>query len=483
MIDFSFADLVPILPEMFIAGLAMLLLVFGLFGGKERGDLVLKYSVLALIAAAVVLLRLTDVPETQVLGAVTIDAFASVIKVVIVLSAAAALVMSRGYLTRENLLIPEYPVLVLFSVLGMMVMVSADNLIALYMGLELQSLCLYVMAAMARDQVRSSEAGLKYFVLGALSSGILLFGASLIYGFTGSIEFKTIATTLGQGAQNLLPLMFGMVLMIVGMAFKVSAVPFHMWTPDVYEGAPTPVTAFFALVPKIAAMALMMRVLLDPFGEIFAQWQQVIVLLAVASMALGAVAGIVQDNIKRLLAYSSIGHVGFMLIGLATGTFEGVNALLLYLVIYVVTSAGAFAVVLAMKRKDQVVESISDLSGLARSQPGLALAMTLLMFSMAGIPPLAGFFGKFFVFMAAIEAQMYALAVFGVVASVVSAYYYLRIIKVMYFDEPPIDALDKLEDRGIVAIIVLATLFVLLFVVAPQGLLSSLSHPAQVLMQ
>jgi NADH-quinone oxidoreductase subunit N len=318
---------------------------------------------------------------------------------------------------------------------GMMMMISATDLISLYVGLELQSLAIYVVAAINRNSLRSTEAGLKYFVLGALSSGMLLYGASLIYGFTGQTGFAAIASAVAQQGVSV-GLVFGLVFLIAGLAFKVSAVPFHMWTPDVYEGAPTPVTAFISAAPKVAAMALFVRAVVGAFGPATDDWQQIITFLAIASMALGAFAAIGQRNIKRLMAYSSIGHMGYALVGLAAGTGAGVRGVVIYLIVYLAMTLGAFAVILSMRRRDGMVEEISDLTGLSRTNPVLAFLLAVILFSLAGIPPLAGFFAKFYVFMAAIEAELYWLAVIGVLASVVGAYYYLRIVKIMYFDEP-----------------------------------------------
>ncbi|MDE0727189.1 MAG: NADH-quinone oxidoreductase subunit NuoN, partial [Alphaproteobacteria bacterium] len=348
----------------------------------------------------------------------------------------------------------EYPVLFVLATLGMLMMISANDLIALYMGIELQSLALYVIAAFKRDSLRSTEAGLKYFVLGALSSGMLLYGCSLIYGFTGATGFDAIAKFMEGREQASIGLIVGIVFMCAGLAFKVSAVPFHMWTPDVYEGAPTPVTAFFAIAPKVAALALFMRALIVPFLAVSADWQQIIIVISVASMLLGAFAAIWQDNIKRLMAYSSIGHVGFALIGLAAGSAEGVRGVLIYLAIYVAMNIGTFACILCMRRKTGMVENISDLSGLSKTNPLMALALAIFMFSMAGIPPLGGFFGKFYVFIAAVNAELYALAVIGVLASVVGAFYYLRIIKVMYFDDAaePFEGPMSLEMRAIIGL-------------------------------
>jgi NADH-quinone oxidoreductase subunit N len=352
-------------------------------------------------------------------------------------------------------------VLVLLSTTGMMVMISANDLIILYVGLELQNLALYVVAAFNRDSTRSSEAGLKYFVLGALSSGMLLYGASLIYGFTGTTSFSEIATLVSGGASPSAGVLIGLVFVVVGLAFKVSAVPFHMWTPDVYEGAPTPVTAFFAVAPKIAAFALFIRFMIEPFGPLLSEWRQVIVFLSIASMVLGAVAAIAQESIKRLMAYSSIGHVGYALIGLATGTAAGIRGVLVYLAIYLFMTVGTWAVILCMRRNGRMLEGISDLAGLSRSQPGLALALAIFMFALSGVPPTAGFFGKLYVFLAAIDAKLAGLAVIGVVTSVVSAFYYLRVVKVMYFDEP-VGAFDRpltAELKGVLFVTAVVTLF------------------------
>jgi NADH-quinone oxidoreductase subunit N len=372
------------------------------------------------------------------------------------------------------------PVLVLLSTVGMFMMVSANDLIALYLGLELMSLALYVLAAVRRDSLRSSESGLKYFVLGALSSGMLLYGASLIYGFTGTTSFPALAAALkdGAGAQNL-GLIFGLVFLLVGLAFKISAVPFHMWTPDVYEGAPTPVTAFFAGAPKVAAVALLVRVLHDAFPGMLFQWQQIIVFLSVASMLLGSFAAIGQTSIKRLLAYSSIANVGFILIGLAAGTEYGVSSVLIYLAIYVVMTLGSFAVVLAMRRKDEMDETIQSLAGLSQTNLPMAVAFAALLFSMAGIPPLAGFFAKLYVFDAAVKAGLTPLVIIGVLASVVGAFYYLRVVKIMFFDEPA----EKFSaaDPGVRWVMTLAALLVIFYVVYPSLLVDAASAAARAL--
>jgi NADH-quinone oxidoreductase subunit N len=424
--------LMPMLPEIVLAVGAMALLMIGVIG-KGRGAGVNALSTLLLIGVAV--LVYIAPPERAVLfgGSFVVDDFARFLKILALLGAAGAMILSLDYLEQEKQQKFEYGPLVVLSTLGMCVLISANDLIALYLGLELMSLALYVIAASDRDNVRSTEAGLKYFVLGALSSGMLLYGASLVYGFTGNIGFEAIAKAAGQGGVGLI---FGLVFLFVGFCFKVSAVPFHMWTPDVYEGAPTPVTAFFASATKAAAIAMFVRVTIVAFPAITVQWQQIIVFVAIASMALGSFAAIGQKNLKRLMAYSSIGHMGFALVGLAAGTAEGVQGVLIYMTIYVAMTLGTFAVILAMRRDGKLVESISDLSGLARTHPTQAFFLGALLFSLAGIPPLAGFFAKFYVFLAAIKAGLYILAVLGVVSSVVGAYYYLAIVKVMYFDAP-----------------------------------------------
>jgi NADH-quinone oxidoreductase subunit N len=429
------------LPEMVLAGLAMVLLMYGAFRQEESSDRVAVFAVLSLAVAG--LYVLWSGGGTAFGGAFIVDSFARVMKMFTLFGSAVAIVMSVQFLRREKAQRFEYPILIMLATTGMMMMISANSLIALYMGLELQSLALYVVAAIHRDNARSSEAGLKYFVLGALSSGMLLYGASLVYGFTGSVGFPGIAAAISANGVGL-GVVFGIVFIITGLAFKVSAVPFHMWTPDVYEGAPTPVTAFFASAPKLAAMALFVRVMEQPFVAATGQWQQVIIAVAVASMALGAFAAIGQSNIKRLLAYSSIGHMGFALVGLAAGTASGVRGVVLYMLIYIITTLGTFACVIAMRRNGRQVEEIADLAGLARTNKGLAFVIAMLMFSLAGIPPLAGFFAKYFVFAAAVQSGLYTLAVIGVVTSVVGAYYYLRIVKLMYFDEPA-EAFDGMD--------------------------------------
>ena len=421
------------MPEFVVALGAVVLLMVGVFSKNNPFKLV-TYLSLAVLAIATYLV-LYSAQGGGFGGAYTNDSFATFMKVLVLVGSFVTLWMSVGFADQDNFAKFEFPVLVLLATLGMMLMVSANNLLALYMGLELQSLALYVVAAINRENLKSTEAGLKYFVLGALSSGMLLYGISLVYGFTGQIGFAEIATAL-TGTERQVGLLFGLVFILAGLAFKISAVPFHMWTPDVYEGAPTPVTAFFAGAPKMAAMAMLVRVVMDGFMPVQADWQQVIVFISIASMLLGAFAAIGQTNIKRLMAYSSIGHVGFALVGLAAGSQSGVKGVAIYMLIYLAMTLGTFAFILAMRTKEGNVENISDLAGISKTNPWMAIALTILMFSLAGIPPLAGFWGKWYVFLAAIEAKLYALSIIGVLASVVGAYYYLRIIKIMWFDEP-----------------------------------------------
>ena len=428
-------DAAASLPEVILASLAMALLMYGVFKKGDANDHVTLGAVISLAVVAALVIFGGEGKVTAFGGSFIVDTFARVMKVMALFGSAVAIVLSSHFMKRLKMARFEYPILVMLATVGMMMMISANDLISLYVGLELQSLSLYVVAAIDRDSAKSSEAGLKYFVLGALSSGMLLYGASLVYGFTGTTGFPQIAAALTATGSSL-GLIFGLVFIIAGLAFKVSAVPFHMWTPDVYEGAPTPVTAFFAAAPKIAAMALFIRVMISPFAAVVHDWQQILVFVSIASMGLGAFAAIGQNNIKRLLAYSSIGNMGFALVGLASGSQEGAQGVIVYMMIYLISTLGVFACVLAMRRKGQHVEEISDLAGLAHNHKGLAFVLAMLMFSLAGIPPLAGFFGKYFVFLAAVKADLITLAVIGVVTSVVGAYYYLRIVKIIYFDEP-----------------------------------------------
>ena len=447
-------DLMPALPELILAVGSMVLLMVGVFRQKGAMELVSRLAV-ALIVLAFLALWATPQAATTFNGMFVTDAFARFMKTLVLLGSALIIPMSVQFLRNTGLDRFEYPVLIVLATLGMLMMISANDFLALYLGLELQSLCLYVLAAINRDRNRSTEAGLKYFVLGALSSGMLLYGISLIYGFSGSTSFAGLTETLAAGGDAPLGLIVGLVFLIAGLAFKVSAVPFHMWTPDVYEGAPTPVTAFFAAAPKIAAMALFVRAMMGPFPDLVDQWQQVVIFISVASMILGAFAALVQTNIKRLMAYSSIGHIGYALVGLAAGTAAGIQGLLVYMAIYLTMTLGTFAVILSMRHKEGMTEEIADLAGLARTRPGMAAALAVLMFSLAGVPPLAGFFGKWYVFWAAVDAGLVPLALIGLLTSVVGAFYYLRIVKLMYFDEPA-TSFEKLEDRPMALVMGLA---------------------------
>src|SRR6186997_764739 len=426
-------QLLPVLPELVLAVGAMALLMLGAYG-KETTRLVTGLAVALLVVVGALELMLPAGKLTTFGGSFIVDDFARFLKILALIGSAVTLILSTEFLADPSRRIFEFSILVLLSTLGMMVLISAGDLIMLYLGLELMSLALYVVAASNRDNAKSTEAGLKYFVLGALSSGMLLYGASLIYGFTGTVNFAGIAKATQSGAS--IGLIFGLVFLFVGFCFKISAVPFHMWTPDVYEGAPTPVTAFFAAAPKVAGIAIFARATVVAFPGITHEWQQIVVFVSIASMALGSFAAIGQRNIKRLMAYSSIGHMGYALVGLAAGTPEGVQGVLVYMSIYVAMTLGTFAVILSMRRDGELVENISDLSGLARTHPTMAFFLGVLLFSLAGIPPLAGFFAKFYVFLAAIKAGLFTLAVIGVLTSVVGAYYYLAIVKIMYFDEP-----------------------------------------------
>ncbi|MGR3635190.1 MAG: NADH-quinone oxidoreductase subunit NuoN [Shimia sp.] len=463
------ADLNIILPEILLSVYAMVALVAAVYTSKDKIAPMLTW----LTAAAFVLIGVWigmsgDGANSAFDGMFTDDAFSRFAKVAILLSAAAVLVMGQEYMQRRGMLRFEYPILVTLAVVGMMMMVSAGDLMALYMGLELQSLALYVVASMRRDSVKSTEAGMKYFVLGALSSGLLLYGASLVYGFAGTTKFAGIIEAAGHG-QTPLGLLFGLTFVTAGLAFKVSAVPFHMWTPDVYEGAPTPITAFFATAPKIAAMGLFARVLHDAFGGVVGDWQQILALLSVLSMFLGAVAAIGQTNIKRLMAYSSIAHMGYALMGLAAGTAFGVEAMLVYMAIYVTMNIGTFAFILSMEKDGQPVVDIASLNMFSKRDPVKALAVLLLMFSLAGVPPLVGFFGKFYVLRAAYDAGLAWLAVMGVIASVIGAYYYLRIVYYMYFGEEN-DDLDKNRAPVLHVFLVVAAAMMLLGIVNLFGI-------------
>jgi len=480
-------NIVPALPELFLAGVIMLLMMFGVFqkGGLKDNDnatyrIVSMLSVVSLILAVFLLVPVAGHRVTTFAGMFVTDQFAIFCKALVLIAAALSIVISRDFMERHSIARFEYPILILFAALGMLLMISANDLVSLYVGLELQSLSLYVMAAIQRDDNRATEAGLKYFVLGAVASGLLLYGSSFVYGFAGTTNFDDLATLFAAHGHVSTGLVIGIVFILAGLAFKVSAVPFHMWTPDVYEGSPTPVTAFFAVAPKIAALALLLRVMIGPFGDLLAQWQQIIIVISVLSMVLGALAAINQRNIKRLMAYSSIGHVGYALVGLAAGTESGVKGVLIYLAIYLVMNIGTFACILCMRRGGRMVEEIDDLAGLGKTNPLMAATLVVFMFSLAGIPPLAGFFGKLYVFLAAIEAQLFTLAIIGVIASVIGAFYYLRIIKVMYFDDP-VDALDGQIGVEMTCVIAATSLIIILFFVYPAPILSSAAAAAAAL--
>ncbi|HKT86294.1 MAG TPA: NADH-quinone oxidoreductase subunit NuoN [Novosphingobium sp.] len=470
-----------IAPEETLSIAGLVLLLVAAWGGDRASRLISILSAAALVGAAFMvapaLCQGAMGPDTSAFfGQFRADAFASYAKILIYLSAAASLVIAPAFFARFNAVRSEYPILILFAALGMGIMVSAGDLIALYIGLEMNSLAAYVLAAFLRSDDRSAEAGLKYFVLGALASGILLFGMSLIYGFTGTVSFAGINAALHGGLSN--GALFGVVFILAGLAFKVSAVPFHMWTPDVYEGAPTPVTTFFATAPKVAALGLTMRVMLDAFGEQAAAWQQIVVFISLASIVVGALGAIGQTNIKRLMAYSSINNVGFILIGLAVATPQGASAMLVYLAIYVAMSLGGFVSILMLKDEHgNFVEDIPSLAGLSRTRPALALGLAIIMFSLAGIPPLFGFWGKFVVFQAAVQANFIALAALGIAASVIGAFYYIKIVKIMYFDEPA-DVVKGANDIWHKIILVACTVFI-----SPLGYLltrwlGSLAHTA-----
>ncbi len=476
-------DLAPAMTEIFLVLVALALLMVGAFRDEEQDSdrFVSSLAVMALVVAFFIIWVGDKEQAITFNGLFITDGFAAFLKGLVLIGTAVCLIMTPSYLQREGVNRFEYSVLALFATVGMLMMISANSLISLYVALELQSLPLYVMTAFHRDKLRASEAGLKYFVLGALASGLLLYGCSMIYGFTGTLSFPGLAAalspeTIGDGTISA-GVVIGLVFVAAGLAFKLAAVPFHMWTPDVYEGAPTPVTAFLAAAPKVAAMGLTIRVFYQPFGDWVSQWQQIIVFISIASMLLGAFAAIGQSNIKRLLAYSGIGHIGFALVGLAAGTEKGVYSVLVYLAIYLVMTLGAFACVLVMRRNGAPVEQIDDLRGLARQQPLLAASIAVFMFSLAGIPPLAGFFGKLYVFMAAVDADLVPLAIIGVLASVVGAYYYLRIVKVMYFDDL-VEPLDTTMGREFSIVVGIAAVFNLAFCLNPSLLLGHAERAA-----
>ncbi len=465
-------NLAPILPELFLVAIGMLFLMIGVFKGN-RSTNSLCWAACASFAIAAVLVMNTGGGASYILSdMLVIDSFAGVMKLLILLGLIISLALSVQYLNQERIARFEYPVLVIFAGVGMMFMVSSNNMLSLYMALELQSLSLYVLAAFHRNSLRSGEAAAKYFILGALSSGMLLFGISLIYGFVGSLDFNTIAQTLSSLDSMPPGFTVGMVMVLAAIAFKISAVPFHMWTPDVYQGAPTCVTAFFAIVPKVAALGLLMRLLFVPFEAATDQWMQILYFISIGSLVIGAFAAISQDNIKRVFAYSSIGNIGYALIGIVAGTAAGVGSVMVFLLIYIAMTAGAFVIILSMRRNGLAVESVKDLAGFSKNNPVMAYAMAAILFSLSGIPPLAGFFGKLFIFEAAIESELYLLATLGILASVVSAYYYLRIIKIMFFDE----AADPFESDIALAkrvVLLISILFLVGFIFVPNFVLDS----------
>ena len=462
-----------VLPEIFISLSMMFLLILGVFK-KNSFKLIQNISLIVLLVTAVIIFNETlGIDETILFnGSVVIDYLSSLMKIVTLLSAFLVLVISSNYLRSLKIFKIEYSILILSSVLGMMIMISSNDLIVFYMGLELQSLALYVLATFNRDEIKSSEAGLKYFVLSALSSGLLLYGCSLIYGFTGSTNFNVIASQLNS---NEYALTFGIVFILVGLAFKISAVPFHMWAPDVYEGSPTSVTLFFTMVPKIAALTVFIRFLYVPFLNLIDQWQMILIFLSIASMVFGAVAAIGQTNLKRLVAYSSISHVGYALAGLATGSNEGIQSSVIYITIYVIMNLGLFSCLLMMKRNNVYFEQIDDLSGLSKNHPLLSLSLLIILFSLAGIPPLAGFFAKFYIFKSVLEQSMFFLAIVGLLSTVVAAFYYLRLIKIMYFDKEK----EKYDtDHGLWLKFSLgaSTLLILIYFIFPSQLIDIVSR-------
>ena len=458
-------SIIYILPEIFLSVSIMVFLMMGVYI-KKSFNLITLLTILSLIFTTALVLNQSGETVKIFNNSYIIDKFSIFMKVLTLLFCLFILLLSKDYVKKNSMDKIEYPIIILASTLGMILMISSFDLIVFYLGLELQSLCLYILASFKRDDERSTEAGLKYFVLSALASGLLLYGCSLIYGFTGSTNFEVISLNLIESNTGAV---FGIVFIIVGLAFKVSAVPFHMWTPDVYEGSPTSVTGFFALIPKIAAITVFIRFMYVPFINLLDQWQIIVIFLSVASMILGAVAAIGQNNLKRLIAYSSIGHMGYALAGLATGTNEGIQSTLVYLTIYLVMNLGIFGCILMMKRENVFLENINDLSGLSKNHPMLALSFLIILFSLAGIPPMAGFFAKFYIFMSVIEANMYALAVIGLLTTVVSAFYFLRIIKVIYFDRPK-KAFDDNYDWGLKGILILSSILILIYFIYPSAL-------------
>ena len=462
-----------VLPEIFLSLSIMFLLIFGVFK-KNSSKLIQNISLIVLLITSVITFNETLGIEKTLLfnSSIIIDYLSSFMKIITLLAAFLVLVISSNYLKTFQIFKIEYPILILSSVLGMMIMISSNDLIVFYMGLELQSLALYVLATFNRDQIKSSEAGLKYFVLSALSSGLLLYGCSLIYGFTGSTNFNIIANQLNS---NEYAITFGIVFILVGLAFKISAVPFHMWAPDVYEGSPTSVTLFFTMVPKIAALTVFIRFLYIPFFNLIDQWQMILIFLSIASMIFGAIAAIGQTNLKRLIAYSSIGHVGYTLAGIATGSNDGIQNSVIYITIYILMNLGLFSCLLMMKRNNKYFENIEDLSGLSKNHPLLALSLLLILFSLAGIPPLAGFFAKFYIFKSVVEQSMYFLAIVGLLSTVVAAFYYLRIIKIMYFDKEK-EKYDTDHSLWLKFSLTLSTILIVVYFIFPSQLIDVISR-------
>ena len=466
-------NLALVFPEIFLSLSIMFLLILGVFK-KNSSKLIQNISLIILLITSVITLNETlGIQETLLFNSsVVIDYLSSFMKIVTLLAAFLVLVISSNYLKTLKIFKIEYPILILSSVLGMMIMISSNDLIVFYMGLELQSLALYVLATFNRDQLKSSEAGLKYFVLSALSSGLLLYGCSLIYGFTGSTNFNIIANQLNS---NEYAITFGIVFILVGLAFKISAVPFHMWAPDVYEGSPTSVTLFFTMVPKIAALTVFIRFLYVPFLNLIDQWQMILIFLSIASMLFGAIAAIGQTNLKRLIAYSSIGHVGYTLAGVATGSNDGIQSSVIYISIYIIMNLGLFSCLLMMKRNNKYFEDIEDLSGLSKNHPLMSLSLLVILFSLAGIPPLAGFFAKFYIFKSVLEQSMYFLAIVGLLSTVVAAFYYLRIIKIMYFDKEK-EKYDSDHSLWLKFSLMFSTLLILIYFIFPSQLIEVVSR-------
>ena len=464
-------DIYYVIPEIFLSLSLMFLLIFGVFK-RNSSSIVYNLSIFILVITVPLILNVPSSEEFLIFNdSYKIDYLSNFIKILIVISTLFVLLTSSQYLKSIKIYDVEYPILILSSILGMMVMVSSNDLIVFYIGLELQSLALYVLASFNRDNELSSESGLKYFVLSALSSGLLLYGCSLVYGFSSSTNFSQISFNYNQSAQGVI---FGMVFILVGLAFKISAVPFHMWAPDVYQGSPTSVTLFFAILPKIAALTVFIRFLYTPFVNLIDQWQTIIIFLSIASMLFGAVAAIGQKNLKRLIAYSSISHMGYALAGLTTGTNEGIQSSVSYISIYLVMNLAFFSCIFMLKREDKYYENLEDLSGLSKNHPLLSFSFLIVLFSLAGIPPMAGFFAKFYVFMAVIEQSMFFLAIVGLLASVVAAFYYLRIIKVIYFDNE-VEKYDTNHSVGLKLSLILTTVLILIYFIYPNSLIDFVS--------